>query len=219
MKIYLPFKKSEKYRITQTFGADFIYRGKFVKHKGVDWAVPRGTALISPFNGKVVRTTPRRDYGYGKSVYIIAEDISDGVFEVLLAHCESIDVRVGQIVKYGDIVARSGRSGFWRGVTGYHLHLGLKKNNKYIDPLLFLGTKESGRSGRNKIFKDELKVINEFSHLVKKGDTLWDISKRYYGNGVYYNEIYAANTDILSYPKLIQPGQRLRIPKLVDKGV
>ena len=50
-------------------------------------------------------------------------------------------------------------------------------------------------------------------HTVEKGDTLWGISKKHYGNGAHYNEIFEANRPMLSDPDKIYPGQVLRIPK------
>lgn len=49
-------------------------------------------------------------------------------------------------------------------------------------------------------------------HTVAKGDTLWAIAVRHYGNGHRYKEIFEANTPMLSDPNLIYPGQVLRIP-------
>lgn len=51
-------------------------------------------------------------------------------------------------------------------------------------------------------------------HEVKKGDTLWAISERAYGNGSKYPEIFEANRPMLSDPDKIYPGQMLRIPAL-----
>ena len=44
------------------------------------------------------------------------------------------------------------------------------------------------------------------------GDTLWAISAKYYGAGAQYTKIYGANTDKISNPNLIYPGQVLTIP-------
>jgi len=48
---------------------------------------------------------------------------------------------------------------------------------------------------------------------VKSGDSLSKISKQVYGDANRYNEIFKANTDQLSDPNKIQPGQKLKIPK------
>ena len=55
------------------------------------------------------------------------------------------------------------------------------------------------------------KVIPK-THKVVKGDTLWGIAKKYYGNGSQYMKIYNANTNILKNPNVIYVGQVLTIP-------
>lgn len=49
-------------------------------------------------------------------------------------------------------------------------------------------------------------------HEVVRGDTLWAISKKYYGKGSRYPEIFEANKPMLSHPDKIYVGQVLRIP-------
>lgn len=51
-------------------------------------------------------------------------------------------------------------------------------------------------------------------HEVKKGDNLWKIAEKHYGNGSKYPEIFEANKPMLKDPDLIYPGQMLRIPAL-----
>ena len=50
------------------------------------------------------------------------------------------------------------------------------------------------------------------TYTVKAGDCLWAIAAKYYGNGADYTKIYNANTDKISNPNLIYPGQVLTIP-------
>lgn len=50
------------------------------------------------------------------------------------------------------------------------------------------------------------------TYTVKRGDTLWGIAKRYYGNGAKYSQIFNANRDKIKNPNLIYPGQVLAIP-------
>lgn len=50
------------------------------------------------------------------------------------------------------------------------------------------------------------------TYTVQAGDTLSKISKQFYGDANAYMEIFNANTDILSDPNKIQPGQKLVIP-------
>lgn len=50
------------------------------------------------------------------------------------------------------------------------------------------------------------------SHVVTKGDCLWNIAVKAYGNGYRWVDIYQANRDVISNPDLIYPGQVLRLP-------
>jgi len=59
----------------------------------------------------------------------------------------------------------------------------------------------------------------EVTHTVQSGDTLWDISQQYLGDGAKYDEIYQASAQInqpdgrhLTDPNLIVPGWTLDIP-------
>lgn len=50
------------------------------------------------------------------------------------------------------------------------------------------------------------------TYTVVKGDCLWSIAKKYYGNGAQYKKIYEANKDKIKNPNLINVGQVLTIP-------
>jgi len=51
-------------------------------------------------------------------------------------------------------------------------------------------------------------------HTVVVGETLSDISEKYYGDRVLYIEIFEANKPMLEDPDKIYPGQVLRIPNI-----
>lgn len=51
------------------------------------------------------------------------------------------------------------------------------------------------------------------TYTVVKGDCLWNIAKKFYGNGSKYSIIYNANKSVIGgNPNLIYPGQVLTIP-------
>lgn len=52
----------------------------------------------------------------------------------------------------------------------------------------------------------------EGSVIIRRGDTLWQISRRVYGRGVRYTTIYLANSDQISNPDFIEPGQIFMVP-------
>lgn len=53
-------------------------------------------------------------------------------------------------------------------------------------------------------------------HIVKKGDTLWDISNKYLNNPFKWHDIWDKNKFITN-PDLIHPGNNIAIPGIFDK--
>lgn len=49
-------------------------------------------------------------------------------------------------------------------------------------------------------------------YKVKWGDCLWKIAERFYGDGMRWRDIYEANRDRITNPRLIRTGWELRIP-------
>ena len=75
--------------------------------------------------------------------------------------------------------------------------------------------------GVKKVIADDLKAPPpkpeepeekaEFYEIVS-GDTLGEISKKYYGSAGKYMKIFEANRDIITDPNKIYPGQKIKIP-------
>ncbi|MGJ8569913.1 MAG: LysM peptidoglycan-binding domain-containing protein [Hoeflea sp.] len=49
--------------------------------------------------------------------------------------------------------------------------------------------------------------------IIRRGDTLWQISRRTYGEGVRYTTIYVANRSQIQNPDRIKPGQVFSVPE------
>ena len=49
--------------------------------------------------------------------------------------------------------------------------------------------------------------------IIRRGDTLWAISRETYGRGIRFTVIYLANGGQIRDPDLIYPGQVFRLPK------
>lgn len=54
---------------------------------------------------------------------------------------------------------------------------------------------------------------NKGTYVVVKGDSLWKIAKKFYGDGSKWTKIYNANKDKIKNPNLIYPKQKLVIPQ------
>jgi len=52
-------------------------------------------------------------------------------------------------------------------------------------------------------------------HVVKRGDTLWDLSNTYLGSPWIWQRIYERNRSLIKNPHWIYPGQKFDIPALI----
>lgn len=59
---------------------------------------------------------------------------------------------------------------------------------------------------------EKLAGDDEF-YVIQKGDTLWAIATKAYGNGAKYKAIVEANKEVIKDENKIFPGQKIRIPK------
>jgi len=103
---------------------------RYRPHHGTDFGARRGTPLLAVNAGKV--TFSGWMGGYGKVVKIR----HGGGYESLYAHQSRTRVKRGQSVKKGQTIGYVGSTGR---STGPHLHFGLKKNGRWINPMSVLG--------------------------------------------------------------------------------
>ncbi|MCK3658503.1 peptidoglycan-binding protein LysM [Pasteurellaceae bacterium Pebbles2] len=59
---------------------------------------------------------------------------------------------------------------------------------------------------------EQLASDDEF-YVIQKGDTLWAIAEKHYGNGAKYKAIVDANKEVIKDENKIFPGQKIRVPK------
>ncbi len=68
-------------------------------------------------------------------------------------------------------------------------------------------------ANRDKTYYEKQYTTQRF-HIVRKGESLWKISKKYYGKGGDWNRIYEANRTLLKKgPASIKEGMKLIIPR------
>ena len=98
-------------------------------HEGVDFAGKAGSNIVAVASGVVSWSGER--YGYGKMVEVAH---GDGVI-TRYAHNQENLVKVGDMVRRGDVVALMGNSGR---STGPHVHFEVHKNGRPVDPASYL---------------------------------------------------------------------------------
>lgn len=95
-------------------------------HNGIDIPAPKDTSVLASDDGIVNFAGYKK--GYGNVVEIQHFDNK----KTLYAHNDSIVVKVDQIVKKGQVIAKVGSTG---NSTGNHVHFEVRINDKRINPL------------------------------------------------------------------------------------
>lgn len=97
-------------------------------HNGIDYAAPYGTPVLSVGDGTVSRA------GYYGSAGRMVEVKYHGSFKAKYMHLSRFasGIRSGKHVKQGEVIGYVGNTGR---VTGTHLHYGLYRHNRPINPL------------------------------------------------------------------------------------
>ena len=106
-----------------------IFTKKKRMHWGMDFSAKRGTPIFASGNG-IIKRADNRSAGFGKHIRI---DHGFG-YTSLYAHLQKYNVRRGQKVKRGELIAYSGNSGR---STAPHLHYEVHKNGKKLNPINF----------------------------------------------------------------------------------
>lgn len=105
------------------------FNGKKAWHKGVDFAGKEGSSIISVASGVVTWADDR--YGYG----LMVEVNHGNGYKTRYAHAKSTDVKVGDVVRKGQVLAKMGSSGR---STGPHVHFEVYKHGRAVDPASYI---------------------------------------------------------------------------------
>ncbi len=116
--------------VTSRFGTRTSpFSGILKFHEGIDIAAQTGTPVAASADGVVIKAG--FSSGYGNMV-----EISHGYgIKTLYAHNSRLNVKAGQRVHRGDVVAYAGDSG---SSTGPHLHYEVKVNGLPVNPAKYL---------------------------------------------------------------------------------
>jgi murein DD-endopeptidase MepM/ murein hydrolase activator NlpD len=129
------YPHSDPYPVTSGFGMrEHPVTGGQKMHNGIDFAAPSGANILAVADGQVSFAGDMG--GCGNAVEIN----HSGGYLSKYCHALKVLVQKGQSVKAGTSVALVGTTGT---STGNHLHLGIKKDGKYIDPKKVIPIMES----------------------------------------------------------------------------
>ncbi|MFC5080514.1 Murein DD-endopeptidase MepM [Vibrio thalassae] len=118
-------------RISSQFGERVHPVTKKLKmHRGLDFAVNVGTSIYATADG-VVEATKKSNKGLGNFLRV---QHSFG-FSSSYSHLNSFNVKVGQFVQKGDLIAISGNTGL---SSGPHLHYEVRFLGRALDPKPFV---------------------------------------------------------------------------------
>ena len=121
-------------RLSGRFGGSRVLNGKpRAPHAGLDVAVGTGTPVLSPGDGVVLDVG--NYYFCGNTMFI---DHGNGLIS-LFCHLGENVAKVGNNVRKGEVVARSGATGR---ASGPHLHWSVYLNGVSVEPELFVNIKK-----------------------------------------------------------------------------
>lgn len=118
----------------------------------MDFAAPTGRAIYASADGKIIYRG--RKGGYGNTIEIR----HNHGYKTLYGHLSKFKggLRTGSNVKQGQLIGYVGSTGI---SSGPHLHFGLYKNGRAIDPLKIVKVETKGLSGNK---------LKEFQKIAKQ---------------------------------------------------
>jgi len=133
MELQISYPIAPPITITQPFGGNgWWYRLNGIDiegHNGLDILLVRGQKVFATHDGIVLKTVVDSKGGIGVDIRTLEKYDYKGkqvYFKTIYWHLLAWNVKVGQEVKQGDVIATGNSTGF---STGDHLHFGLKPLN------------------------------------------------------------------------------------------
>jgi murein DD-endopeptidase MepM/ murein hydrolase activator NlpD len=122
---------------TDSFGTRRMFNGQLASiHRGTDFHAPSGTPVLAANDGEVIIA---QGMFYEGNLVVVDHGQQ---FTTLYMHLSKIEVHVGDRVTKGQRLGLSGATGR---VTGPHLHLSVRWQGEWVDPVVLLRLKLPAR--------------------------------------------------------------------------
>ncbi len=176
---------------------------KYRWHYGTDLDLTIGDPIKAVFDG-IVRIVQYDGRGYGR--YIVIRHYNG--LETLYGHLSATNVTVGQLVKAGEEIAKGGNTGR---STGPHLHFEVRyEGNAFNAEAVFDFPNNTLQSKKFQLTPYHFAYLKEarkvYYHVVKKGESLGSISRKY---RVSISSLCKLNR--ITTKTVIRAGRKLRI--------
>ena len=139
--IRIPLERTPRISSTFNLNRKHPITGRVQAHKGTDFAVPTGTAVIAPGDGVVVKAVHHPLAGN----YIVIRHGRQ--YTTRFLHLSKFLVKQGDTVRRGQRIGLSGNTGR---STGPHLHYEFHVNNRAVDAMQVKLPMAEGLSGQDK---------------------------------------------------------------------
>ena len=141
-KKYYTWPTPGNYRISEYYGPRVVPTpGASSNHQGLDIACDYGDPVVACASGIVISAA----YNSHNGNYVFINH-GGGVVSLYL-HNSVVKVKAGQRVREGQLIALAGSTGV---STGPHLHFGIKVNDEFVNPLLFITNQTFNDSNQSK---------------------------------------------------------------------
>ncbi len=144
---------------------------KYRAHHGIDYAAPIGTKVKATYSGRV--TFKGLKGGYGKCIIITHPNGYKSLYAHLSKYKKSL--KKGSKVKKGEVIAYVGNTGK---STGPHLHFGLSKKGRWINPASKIIIAKSLKAKDKKLFLENVKLFKAKIKLALEQNQSYDIALR-----------------------------------------
>ncbi len=134
---------------------------KYRAHHGIDYAAPIGTKVKAAYHGVI--TFKGLKGGYGKCIIITHPNGYKSLYAHLNGYKKSL--KKGDRVKRGELIAYVGNTGK---STGPHLHFGLSKDGRWINPASKIVISKSLKAKEKQIFLKDVEIFKNKIELALK---------------------------------------------------